>query len=245
MFWQTIKNAFQRRIGYRAYKVGKGTTYTLCPPYRYSTYSPWFEDEFLEFYDKIKHHTLVKEDRCYTIDRFCRHCRAIDGDFAECGVFRGGTAFLIAHAMQNNVAQTRRKQLHLFDTFIGMPSLADGDPSGHRVGDFGDSSLRRVQDYLQAFPRVEYHPGCIPETFNAVRERKFCFVHIDVDLYQTTKDCCHFFYDRMSRGGVMIFDDYGFPSYQFAAKKAVDEFFSDKPERSISLHTGQCLVMKI
>ena len=43
----------------------------------------------------------------------------------------------------------------------------------------------------------------------------------------------------------MIFDDYGFYGYKDAAKKAVDEFFSDKPEPTISLRNGQCFIIKL
>jgi hypothetical protein len=43
----------------------------------------------------------------------------------------------------------------------------------------------------------------------------------------------------------MVFDDYGFPHYRDAARKAVDEFFADKAERPIVLGTGQCVVLKL
>lgn len=98
---------------------------------------------------------------------------------------------------------------------------------------------------MEIFPRLVFHPGIIPETFEAVKNRKFAFVHIGVDLYQTTKDCCGFFYDRMPSGGVMIIDDYGFAPFKHSAKQAVDEFFSDKPETTIYLRTGQCVVIKL
>ena len=54
-----------------------------------------------------------------------------------------------------------------------------------------------------------------------------------------------FFYERMTKGGIMIFDDYGFQGYELAAKKAVDDFFIGKPEIPITLRNGQCLVLKI
>ena len=41
----------------------------------------------------------------------------------------------------------------------------------------------------------------------------------------------------------MIFDDYGFPACR-GEKDAVDEFFADKPEKPITLPTGQALVIK-
>jgi len=217
--------------------------YIICPPYNYSTYCPWFEDWFQEIYKRIKDYTVVTEDRCYILYRFCQHCLHLEGDFAECGVYKGGTAFMIASTLKDN--STRNKQLHLFDTFTGMPAIANEDASGYKEGDFGDVSLSAIKDYLQMFPFVIFHPGFIPQTFEGVKDGKFAFVHIDVDLYQTAKDCCNFFYDRIAKGGVMIFDDYGEPRFKFAEKQAVDEFFRDKPENPISLRTGQCIVIKL
>ena len=49
----------------------------------------------------------------------------------------------------------------------------------------------------------------------------------------------------MISGEVIIFNDYGFPEYKFAKKQAVDEFFATRPERPISLPTGQCIIIKL
>ena len=126
-----------------------------------------------------------------------------------------------------------------------MPAIADKDSSGHKQGDFGDVSLESIKKYLKMFHFISYHPGLIPNTFDAIKDRQFAFVHIDVALYQSAKDCCAFFYDHMVSGGIMIFDDYGFPGYEFAEKQAVDEFFKDKPEETLSLRTGQCIAIKL
>ena len=231
------------KLAYQVHKTDLAGNYVYLHPYNYVTYSPWFEDWFQAMYGKIKDHTLVTEDRCYTIQRFCDHCLHLDGDFAECGVYKGGTAFLIADTLMNH--SIRDKELHLFDTFAGMPSIADEDPSGLKEGDCGDVSLSVVKKYLQTFPFLVFHPGIIPETFKGIEDRKFAFVHIDVDLYESVKDCCSFFYDRMVIGAIMIFDDYGTLAFAYSGKKAVDDFFYDKPETPISLHTGQCIVIKL
>ena len=231
------------RLGYEIYQTGKGKQYNLCPPYDYATYSPWFEDWFQESYNRIRAHTKVTEDRCYMIHRLCSHCLHVDGDFAECGVYKGGTSYFIADLLLNN--SSRERELHLFDTFSGMPAIANEDPSAIREGWFGDTSLRAVHELLKDFNNVVFHPGIIPETFGAVQDKKFAFVHIDVDLYQTTLDCCNFFYERMPSGGIIVFDDYGFRPFLLAEKQAVDEFFADKRETTIALRTGQCIVIKL
>jgi hypothetical protein len=93
------------KTGYYVYKgmyKFQNGQYTFCPPYGYYTYSPWFENWFREIYAKIKDYTIVTEDRSYILYKFCQHCLHLEGDFAECGVYKGGTAFLIAHAQKNN-----------------------------------------------------------------------------------------------------------------------------------------------
>lgn len=231
------------KLRYSIPKTGTRGVYTVCPPYPYWTYSPWLEDWFQQIYGKIRHQTIVTEDRCYIIHQFCRHCAGIEGDYAECGVYKGGTAFLIADTLINNNIQD--KVVHLFDTFTGMPTIANDDPSGLTEGYFGDTSLDAVKDYLRLFPLVVFHPGVIPETFKALDGKRFAFVHIDVDLYQSVKDCCEFFYEQLSSGGVMIFDDYGSMLFKYSAKQAIDEFFDAKPETPISLRTGQAFIIRL
>ena len=138
MHWKTIVQKMFLKMGYEVHRTGIRGEYIPCPPYEYSTYSPWFEDWFQKTYAKIRDHSMVTEDRCYIIHRFCNHCLHLDGDFAECGVYKGGTAFLIANSMVNNSIQDRK--LHLFDTFTGMPAIANEDPSTLKEGDFGDIS---------------------------------------------------------------------------------------------------------
>src|SRR5262245_10402180 len=77
-----------------------------------------------------------------------------------------------------------------------------------------------------------------------LENNRYSFVHVDVDLYQSTLDCCEYFYTRLVPGGIMLFDEYGFPSAR-GEKDAVDEFFSDKPESPIALPTGQGMVLKV
>lgn len=238
-----VQKIFER-MGYQITKkrTYSNLSYTRNYPFSYSTYSPWFEEGFQMIYRQIKDVTLVKEDRCYTIYKLAEYCRHLAGDFAECGVYKGGTAFIVGNVIIDS--SESNKQFHLFDTFSGMPSIADKDPSPDKSGDF-KTSLSDVKKFLEKFPFINFYDGIIPDVFRKTESSKFAFVHIDVDLYKTTKDCCEFFYDKMTQGGIMIFDDYGFPGYENAAKKAVDEFFSNKKETLLSLHTGQCIVIKL
>lgn len=70
----------------------------------------------------------------------------------------------------------------------------------------------------------------------------YCFVHVDVDLYQSAIDCCKYFYRLLVPGGVMIFDDYGFGTCP-GVRLAVDEFFKGR-HGHFYIPTGQYVVVK-
>ena len=105
------------------------------------------------------------------------------------------------------------------------------------------SSLEEVTLALAPFPNTVLLPGWIPERFAEVRDKTFCFVHIDVDLYQPTKDSIAFFYPRMQPGGIILCDDYGFTTCP-GATKAVDEYLGGKLEKMISLCSGGGFMIK-
>jgi O-methyltransferase len=243
MRWESIVQGMSKLCGFEIHRTLPGAEYMQCAPFTYSTYRPWFEPWFQEIYAKVASNTEVTPDRCYTLYKLCLHCLHLDGDLAECGVYRGGTAFLLARTISEHSGRATR--LHLFDTFAGMPAAADADPSPHKKGDFGDVSLESVRAYLTSFNDVSFYPGLIPDTFQHITSQRFSMIHIDVDLYSSVRDCCEFFYPRLLAGGMMVFDDYGLPHYKDAAKKAVDEFFREKAESPVVLTTGQCFVIKL
>lgn len=118
--------------------------------------------------------------------------------------------------------------------------IAPDDPSGI----FHDTNLARVKELLKDYPFVAFHPGFIPHTLEAARDRRFALAHIDVDLYQSPRDAFAFFYPRVVLGGILVCDDYGAPAHIKSARRAVEEFFRDKPEKPIAPRTGQCFIIK-
>jgi len=165
----------------------------------------------------------------------------VKGDIAEVGVYRGGSAKLLAKTVLTIFQSV--KEVHVFDTFSGMPEIDSTKDNHHKKGDFAGTSLDVVQKYLADCSNVFIHPGFFPDTTQEILDIPFSFVHIDVDIYQSTLDCCKFFYPKMPHNGIMVCDDYGFPSC-LGAKLAMDEFFRDKPEILFVLSTGQCFVIK-
>lgn len=162
-----------------------------------------------------------------------QYAAALDGDVAEVGVSSAGSAKLIAEMKGD-------KKLHLFDTFEGLPEPGKAD-KGFLKRQYA-CSLGSVQTYLSGYSGITFYKGLFPETAGPVQDRGFAFVHLDVDLYQSTLDALKFFYPRVVPRGVILSHDYStFPG----VRKAFDEFFSDKRERVIELATSQCLVVKL
>lgn len=172
-------------------------------------------------------------DEAYMIRAAVLQTAKVEGDIAEVGVYRGGTARIICEAKGN-------RPLHLFDTFEGLPEPGEID-SAFRRGEYA-CSLESVRQYLKGFADVRFYKGLFPGTAEPAKLHKFSFVHLDVDLYESTMAALDFFYPRMDPGAVIISHDYvTFPG----VRAAFDQFFEKKPEPVVELTGNQCLVVKV
>ncbi|AFL69156.1 TylF/MycF/NovP-related O-methyltransferase [Sulfurospirillum barnesii] len=197
----------------------------------------YYEDmEFQTYYRDFVGDNFHSYDRKFTLMNLLKIVTHLSGNYAECGVFQGATAYLIANAMQNN------EKLFLYDTFEGLSEPSQEDGIYWSKGDLS-AGIDFVKTRLKQFKTIEYKQGLIPIRFKENEETRFKFVHVDVDLYQPTKDSIEFFYDRLVKGGLLICDDYGFKSCP-GAKKAFDEVMQTKSENIIFLPTGQAFIIK-
>jgi O-methyltransferase len=234
-----IKKAIQKilaNVGYEIHRIWQGNTTWQGKP---NPIRLWEDDScFTELMRQIKGYTLVDEVRCFMIYQLARQVIESFGNVAEIGVYRGGTAKLLA-----KIFEGKNKTVYLFDTFSGMPA---SDPSRdfNKQKDYNDTSLKSVKTFMHDCKNVHFYEGLFPVTAKPIEGMTFCLVHIDADIYKSVKDCCVFFYPRMEKGGIMIFDDYGC-LFCPGAKMAVDEFFLDKPEKPTYLPTGQCFVVRL
>jgi len=203
-------------------------------------FQPWLGyGEFGDILAAVSQYSLVTSDRIWVLYSLARQAQNVIGEFWECGVYKGGTALMLAKV----VSKAKGKKLRLFDTFEGMPAT-DPDIDYHREGDFSDNSLEVVRRRVGFEGCVEFHSGFIPKTFIDLDSSDIAFAHVDVDIYQSVLDCCEFIYPRLSIGGILVFDDYGFPSCP-GARSALDKFFTGKPEVPLVLPTGQAMVIKL
>lgn len=209
------------------------------PPY--PLFAPWQgHPPFERLYAGIAEHTIVPRERCYYVAGLTAHAACLPGNLAECGVFTGGTALLMCRA-----SAASGKRIYLFDSFEGLPANDPNEDVYFEDGQFAIDDVDSVRRLLKDFEDVaEIRKGWIPDTFAGLEDQTFSFVHLDVDLYRSTLDCCEYFYPRLVSGGALLFDEYGFAASR-GERDAVDEFFADKPESPIVLPTGQAFVLKL
>lgn len=174
----------------------------------------------------IRRNTMVGPERMQNLARLAQRIEdeQIPGDVVECGVYKGGTAAILARtATHSRLPRT----VWLFDYFQGMPPAteADGPEAESWVGNL-TSSPERVARLLRStgaeLSRVKIVPGMFQETFGQVEIPRIAILNIDADWYESVKLCFERFYDAVVTGGFISIDDYGdWPG----CRQAVDEFF--------------------
>ncbi len=177
---------------------------------------------------------LLADNEAYQLFATVKAVAKIQGDIAEVGVFKGGSAKLICEAKGN-------KRLHLFDTFEGIPKVETIDIPKFHKGQYS-SSLEDVKNYLKCYDNVLFYRGIFPDNIQPVEDVEFSFVHLDVDTYRSTLKCLEYFYTRINAGGAIISHDYNSAP---GVKKAIDEFFENKIEPIIEMSGSQCLMIKL
>lgn len=208
-----------------------------------ATFKPWcLPGELHNLYNLIEYKTLVSVDRCYYLYKALLQCMKLKGEIWECGVYKGGTADMFA-MLRDKYGDSNTHILRLFDTFEGMPEC-DLNHDFNLKGMFSDTSFEQIKTDFSRYKNVFIHRGFIPDTFEGLEIKRIAFLHCDLDIYKSIIDNLNFCYPRMLSGGFIIFDDYGYHETP-GARKAVDEFFGDKPEEPLVLATGQAMVVKI
>lgn len=157
-------------------------------------------------------------------DYFCAN--KITGATAEAGVYRGQFAKEINRIFP-------KSRLYLFDTFNGFPQQDSEveireDFSDARAMELNDTSVALVKGLLPHPENAVFRVGYFPDTAEDIQE-KFCFINLDLDLYQPTLSGLRKFYPLLVPGGVILVHDYFNLRFR-GAKAAVQEFLKEMPE---------------
>lgn len=215
-----------------------------------------------EIYDAVRNYTMLSLDRVLANIRSIEYIvrNKIPGAIVECGVWRGGSSMSLAMALIHY--QDTQRSLWMYDTFSGMTKPTDVDATYlgesalsllEAATEFEDSdkslilanaSLENVRRNMgkTAYPmqRIKFVKGPIEQTLPEEMPEQIAVLRLDTDWYESTRHELINLYPRLSRGGILIIDDYG---HWQGARKAVDEYFAGQP---VFLHridyTGRLLV---
>jgi hypothetical protein len=171
----------------------------------------------------------------------------IDGDFVECGVWRGGNSIIAAEIFKR---YSLDKRVFLFDTFKGMTEPTKDDRNiefdqpameayvrqqekTHNSWCF--APLDEVQDNFRRRnlldSNVVFVEGPVEQTLlRTDGPPRISFLRLDTDWYESTKLELEILYPSLAKGGVLVIDDYG---YWSGSKKATDEYFSGEVPRPL------------
>lgn len=136
----------------------------------------------------------------------------IEGLFVEAGVFSGSSI--------NYIAKRIRSQIHGFDSFEGLP---EDWGSKYRKGHF-----TRGAKLPSVLANVTLHKGWFEQTVPAFvkdHPEPIAFLHLDCDLYSSTKVVLNSFGSQIRQGTIIVFDEYfNYAGWRFHEFKAFQEF---------------------
>jgi O-methyltransferase len=197
--------------------------------------------DFIEIFKQCKPYTMTSIERMYALYNAVRYVvqNKIEGDFVECGVWRGGSSMMIALTLLK-LGVTNRK-IYLYDTFEGMSEPTENDVD-FRGGD-ADSLLKKnvenkensvwcladlqdVQNNMAltkySLASIKFVKGKVEDTIPKTISDNIALLRLDTDWYESTAHELKYLYPKLLMKGVLIIDDYG---HWEGCRKAVDEYF--------------------
>jgi hypothetical protein len=196
-----------------------------------------------------------RQSRFYNLLALHRWASAVQGWQVECGCWKGLSAYLLNHQLRRLTPGHDGTGFMIVDSFEGLsapgpedgsrkalnPSLFTGEAS-HPAGTYA-CPQDAVRKALAEFPGIEMYPGWIPGVLSRLPERRYAFVHVDLDLHDPIRGAIDYFYPRLEPGGVMVFDDYG-SLFWPGAKKAVEEGAAAAGTVPVALSSGQAFIVR-
>ncbi len=197
---------------------------------------------------------FIRLQSALNLARYFLYSLDIEGERAECGVFRGFSALLASRVAAAKLGRFSGAGFHLIDSFAGFapPQRDDFIPVRLKQGKAAMAPMFReggaavpvehVATVLRNYPDISFHKGFIPNVLSGLPEKLWAFVHVDVDMHEPTLASLEYFYPRMKKGGVILCDDYGsrvFPG----ARKAWGAYCEARGIPFIVLETGQSVIV--
>jgi len=205
------------------------------------TYPGDFEQFHQSIIQKVRPYTMTSNERLYGLIESVRYVvnNNIEGDFVECGVWKGGSMMAIAATLQ--MMGVTNRHLYLYDTFAGMTAPTDNDidqlnrdAATQLTNEANDktesvvwafSGLDEVKKNIAStnYPAefIHFIEGDVLKTIPATIPNQIALLRLDTDWYESTKHEMEYLFPKLISKGVIIIDDYGFWK---GSRKAVDEY---------------------
>ena len=159
----------------------------------------------------------------------------LEGDFVECGTYKGGTAHVVCDTLE---LHRHDKRFWLYDVFDWSPQDKHVHFEGLEAG-LHDTVKQRFAD----MPYVHIVQGYVPASFVQGAPEKIAFLHVDLNNAEGEIGALEVLWDRVVPGAIVILDDYGWGAC-LAQKRAEDLFFTERGYQVLELPTGQGLLIK-
>ena len=183
--------------------------------------------------------------RIYLACWAARQCSVLEGDFVECGVFRGGLA---RAAIEYTDFNSLGKNFILFDTFEGLEDsqITATEKSNKLDSQFAHYKTQNVYDFVAnefANDNVTIVRGVIPDSLEAVKIDKVAFLSIDMNCMAPEIAAIEYFWPKLVAGACVILDDYEWPQHE-EQRNALNLFARQNGTQVLPLPTGQGLLVK-
>jgi len=175
--------------------------------------------------------------RLYILLYFAELASKAEGDYLELGCHTGYTA---SNVVKKIDFPGLGKQYYLYDLF----EWNEGDEHTLLPGHKNETMYLDVKARFSDLPFVRIIKGPVPQSLSEGFPDKIAFAHIDMNHPIPEAGALERVLPRLSRGGVVIFDDYGWFGYQ-AQKLALDPIIKSHGLNVLELPTGQALLMKM
>jgi hypothetical protein len=136
-------------------------------------------------------------------------CQAmkLDGDFVECGVYRGSTA--MSNVVYIDFKSIKDRKYYLFDTYNGLDNKVSTDEEYNREKNKYPECYKFVVDSFKDYPNVVIVKGVVPETLSQVNIEKVSYLSIDMNCAYAELEAMKHFWSKLVIGGIIVLDDYG------------------------------------
>lgn len=218
--------------------VGCGGVFTGDNLFTYNKSLSFLDDE--PFMRSFEANTERPEEkaviwRTHVLVWAARRGLGLDGDFVECGTYKGTSARVICDCLDFGGLD---RTFYLYDLFEHSPGM-----SHHSMPDHGADLHARVAARFEDMKNVRVTKGKVPDALSEDEPPRIAFLHIDMNDAAAEIGALEMLFDRLAPGATVVLDDYGWLGYRLQ-KELEDAFFAERGYAILDLPTGQGLVIK-